>query len=294
MNLIATEATAAGAPPTDPPGHRPAHVVIKAGRGGVALELGEVWRFRDLLSALAMRDLRLRYKQTILGATWVVLQPLMAAGIFTLVFGVVAKLPSEGLPYFVFSYAGLLGWNLFSATLTRVSGCLLGNSHLISKVYFPRLILPFSTLPGVLIDFAVAAVLMAVLMAVYGIAPTWATLLLPVWLAMLAAIAVGAGLVATSLAVSYRDVGYILPVLTQVLLYASPIAYALSAVPERVRIWYTINPLTGALEGLRWSLLGTAAPTTLNIGISLAAAVLAMAAGVVCFKTMERKFADVI
>lgn len=269
-------------------------VHIRAGRRDWGLQLAELYRFRDLAMALAMRDVRLRYKQTVLGVMWVVLQPLIGAGVFTLVFGLVAKLPSDGLPYFVFSYAGLLGWGLFSNLLGKTSTCLLGSAHLISKVYFPRLIIPLGGVPGALLDFGVAAGMMGVLLAWYQIAPGWTILLLPVWLLILGGIAMGVGLVATSLAVSYRDVNYIMPVVTQILMWASPSAYSLSAVPEKVRVFYLINPLTGALEGLRWSLLGTTAPSGWMVGYSVAAAVVAVGAGLVCFKLMERRFADVI
>src|SRR3954462_9916368 len=161
------------------------YLKIRVRRGWAALQLSETWQFRDLLFSLAGRDLKLRYKQTALGVAWVVLQPLMAAGIFSFVFGKVAKLPSDGKPYFLFSYAGLLGWNLFSSTLTKTSGCLVGNAQLISKVFFPRLILPLSTVPSVLIDFAVALAMMAVLMLLYRVSPTPALLLLPVWMTIL-------------------------------------------------------------------------------------------------------------
>ena len=267
---------------------------IRPTSGWAALNLAETWQFRDLLFTLAGRDLKLRYKQTALGVIWVVLQPLMAAGIFSFVFGAVADLPSDGVPYFVFSYAGLLGWNLFSNILTKSSGCLVGNSQLISKVFFPRLVLPLSTVPSTLVDFGIALALMTGLLAVYGIAPGWGILLLPVWVALLMMLSLGIGLVTAALTVSYRDVQYILPVFLQMLLYASPIAYAVSAVPDRWRGLYFLNPLSGLLEAFRWSLLGTGQPHWPALAYTAAVAAAVLVAGAFSFKKMERKFADVI
>ena len=269
-------------------------LTIRASSGWVGVDLNELWRFRDLLFTLAGRDLRLRYKQTVLGVVWVILQPLMAAGVFSFVFGKVARMPSDGVPYFLFSYAGLMGWNLFSATLTKVSGSLVGNSHLISKVFFPRLILPLSSVPSVLVDFGVAATMMLVLMALERVTPGWGLLLLPVWTAMMLGLAMGVGLWTASLMVSYRDVGYVMPVALQILLYASPIAYAISAVPEPLRVWYRLNPLVPILEAFRWSLLGRG---TLDLpALAVAGGLIAVVFGVglFSFKRMERKFADVI
>ena len=217
---------------TSPLTHAEPFIKIRASTGWAALNLREIWKFRDLLMSLATRDLKLRYKQTALGVIWVVVQPLLAAGIFSFVFGKVAQLPSDGVPYLLFSFAGLLGWNLFSSTVTKCNGCLVGNSQLISKVFFPRLILPLSTVPSVLVDFAVAAGMMTVLMLIYGVAPGWGLLLLPVLMGLLLMLALGIGLCTAALSVSYRDVQYIVPVFMQILLYASPIAYAVSAVPR--------------------------------------------------------------
>ncbi len=283
------------APDAPPDGLAPEPTVkIRPPSGWAALNLAEVWRFRDLLLALAGRDLKLRYKQTALGVAWVVLQPLLAAGIFTFVFGAVAKLPSDGRNYFVFSYAGLLGWNLFNNVLGRSSGCLVGNSHLISKVFFPRLVLPLSTVPSVLVDFAVALGMMAVLLLVTATVPTAGVLLLPLWMAILLGLSLGAGLVAAALTVSYRDVQYVLPVVTQLLLYGSPVAYGVAAVPANLRVYFYLNPLTPVLEGFRWSLLGTDAPSAPLVAYAAALAAALFVAGAFMFKRMERRFADVI
>ncbi len=282
--------------PTEPAplvARRP-HLTIKPTSGWQAINVAEIWQFRDLLMTLAQRDVKLRYRQTALGAIWVVLQPLMAAGIFSFVFGKVAKLPSDGLPYIVFSFAGLLAWNVFNSTLGKVSGCLLANGNLVSKVYFPRLVLPLATIFSTLIDFAVAFGLMIVLMVIYHIVPTFGLLLLPVWLVLLLILGVGIGLFTSALMVTYRDIAYVLPVLTQFLLYASPIAYAVSAVPAHLRFVYFINPLSGLLEAFRWSLLGTGSLNLAQVGYSAAVALIIFVAGAFSFKKMERKFADVI
>jgi lipopolysaccharide transport system permease protein len=286
----APAAAALDAPPNPHvPARRP-HLSIRPTRGWAALQLREIWQFRELLLRLAGRDLKLRYKQTALGVIWVVLQPLMAAGVLFFVFNKVAKLPST----FLSVYAGLMAWGLFSNTLTKTSACLVGNAQLISKVFFPRLILPLSTVPSALVDFAVAAAMLAVMMAINGIAPTPAVLLLLVPIAILLALALGVGLLTASLAVSYRDVQYVLPVFLQILLYASPVAYTVSMVPPDLRPFYTINPLSGVLECFRWCVLGLDAPPLRPLLYSAAVAATFLLIGLYAFKRMERKFADVI
>ena len=263
--------------------------------GWQAINLPELWQFRDLLTTLAQRDVKLRYRQTSLGVLWVILQPLLAAGIFSFVFGKVAKLPApNGIPYLVFSYAGLLAWNAFSSTLTKTSSCLLQNSNLVSKVYFPRLALPLSTVFSTLIDFGVAFVVMIILMLVNHVVPTLGILLLPVWLLLIVLLALGVGLYASALMVSYRDIQYVLPVVTQFLLYASPVAYSASLVPAKYRLIFEINPLTGLLEAFRWSLLGVGNFPLAAVTYSAIITVVVLVAGAFSFKSMERKFADVI
>ena len=271
------------------------HLTIQPTAGWQAINLRELWQFRDLLTTLAQRDVKLRYRQTALGVVWVVLQPLISAGIFSFVFGKVAKLPApHGVPYLVFSYAGLLAWNAFSATLTKTSGCLLQNSNLVSKVYFPRLALPLSTIFSTLIDFSVALVMMIVLMTINHVVPSPAVLLLPVWLLLVIMLAMGVGLYTSALMVSYRDVQFILPVLTQFLLYASPIAYSAALIPAKYKLIFEMNPLTGLLEGFRWSLLGTAHPAWGTAGYAAAVSLVVFVLGAFSFKKMERKFADII
>jgi len=219
---------------------------------------------------------------------------LLAAAIFTFVFGKVAKLPSDGLPYFIFAYAGMLGWNAFNSTLTKASACIVGNSQLVSKVYFPRLILPLSTVLATRLDFPVGLALMVLLSIVYRVVPGPGILLLPVWLALLIMLAVGIGTYSAALMVPYRDLQYVIPVLLQFLLYASPVAYSVGAVPERLRMVFLLNPLSGLLEAFRWSLLGRGQLDWLTIAYSAAATIAIFAFAAFAFRKMERTFADVI
>ena len=270
-------------------------ITLRPSRGWAALNLGEVWAFRDLLFSLAGRDLKLRYKQTALGVLWVVLQPLMAALVFSFVFRKVANLDSDGVPYFPFAFAGLLGWNFFSNVLIKAGACLVGNSQLISKVFFPRLILPLSSVGAGLVDFLVTTAIMGVLLVVYRIAPGPQLLLFPVAVLVLTAISLGIGMWAAALSVPYRDVQYILPVALNILLYASPVAYPLSQVPESFRSLYLLlNPLVAPLATLRASLLGTPLPPVGAMVSSAFIAALLLAVGTFAFKRMERSFADVI
>jgi len=266
---------------------------IRPPRGWAAINLRELWQARDLLFTLANRDIKLRYRQTILGVVWVLLQPLLAAGIFTLVFGLIAKLPSGGLPYFVFSYAGMLGWGIFNNVLSKSSASLVGNAQLVAKAYFPRLLLPLSTVVSSLLDFAVTLVVMVVLMLIYRVPLTAAFVLLPLWVILIAALAIGTGLYAASLTVSYRDVQYLMPVVLQLLLYASAVGYAVPDEPHKVKMLLLLNPITGLIEAFRWSVLGST-PHWWAVIYSSVLAIVALAAGAVAFKRMERKFADVI
>lgn len=255
---------------------------------------GELWRSREVAVRLAQRDLIVRYRQTVLGITWVIMQPLLGAGVFTLVFGQVADLSSGDIPYFLFSLAGMLVWNVFSGTLARASGAMVGNQSLVSKVFFPRLLVPISSVASVLVDFAVGLCLAVVLLFVYGINPGAPVLLLPVWTLLAAALGSGVGVAASALMVKYRDVGYVLPWATQILLYASPVAYALAEVPENLRWVFDINPATWFLEAFRWSLVGTEVPPTWQIVGLAVGSPLILFVGVLYFQRFEREFADVI
>ena len=254
----------------------------------------ELWEAREVAYRFAQRDVLLRYRQTAVGVAWVVLQPLASAGIFAIVFGQVADLSSDGVPYFVFSYMGMLAWNLFNNVLGRSAPSLVSNQSLVSKVFFPRMIVPLSSAASVLLDFFVALVLGVVLLVVYGINPGWPVLLVPVWVVLVVLFSAGLGLAASALQVKYRDVGYILPWLTQILLYASPVAYAVSEVPDNLRGLFNANPLTWMLGMFRWSLLGLDQPPLWQIGGFAIAAVVVFYVGALFFQSWERNFADVI
>ena len=231
--------------------------VLRPSRGWAALNLREVWQFRDLLLTLAFRDVKLRYRQTALGVVWVLVQPLLAAGIFSVVFGRIGKFSSDGLPYFLFAFANQLAWSLFSGTLTRSSNCLVQNAALVSKVFFPRLILPLSTVFSGILDFGVGMIMLMVMLLFNGIYPGIALLTFPLWMILVLALALGVGLFAAALTVSYRDVQYVLPVVIPLFMYATPVAYAVSAVPATLRPYFLLNPLASLVEGMRWSLTGT-------------------------------------
>ena len=268
--------------------------VIRAKGAWSPVDLPLIWQFRDLLFAFATRDIRLRYRQTALGVLWVVLQPLLGAVIFAIVFGIIAKMPGDGLPYFVIAYSGLLGWTLFSGALTRIGNCFVNHRSLITKIFFPRLLLPLGTIPCVLLDLAVGLVLMAILMVVHGIAPGWNLLFLPVAVILLLGWALAIGLIAGSLAVSYRDIQHILPVVLQLWLFASPVGYSARFLPQKLQSLYYLNPLAAPIELFRWSLLGQGAPGFAHLPYSITLLLAFLTVAVLVFRTMERKFADVI
>jgi lipopolysaccharide transport system permease protein len=277
-----------------PPRHEPPILVIRPDSARSLGIFADLWQFRDLLWALADRDLRLRYRQTMLGVAWVVLQPLLGALIFTFVFGVVAGLGTDGIPYIVFTFASLAGWNLFSGIVSRSSASLVQNSGLIGKVFFPRVVLPTSTVPAALVDLAFALVLLAALMAWFGRLPSLAILTLPLWLALLVALALAIGFAASALMVRYRDVQHILPVALQLLLYASPVAYSASNVPGALRAFYYLNPVATALDGLRWALLDAVPPPLAAVSYAVFMTIGLLLLGTMMFRRMERGFADVI
>ncbi len=289
---------ASAIPTTAAPAREPHTLVIRPKSGFAALDLGELWEYRDLLRTLAERDVKLRYRQTALGAIWVVFQPLLGALIFSVVFKRVAAVPSDGIPYFVFAFAGFMAYNIFSATLSKASLCLVQNSQLVSKVFFPRLVLPLSTSYGSIIDFGVSLFVLAILMAVYHVAPTLALLTLPLWVGLITLLALGFGLVAAAVTVTYRDVQYALPVLIQFGLYAAPVGYpvrfALEKLPAGLRPFYLLNPLTGLLDAFRWSLLGAPIFNWRTVAFGAVASIVIFLWGAFSFKRMERRFADVI
>ena len=275
------------------------HLVLKPSAGWQAINLKQIWQYRDLLMTLAMRDVKLRYRQTALGAIWVILQPLLGAGILSFFFNRIANIPTGSIPPFLFSFIGMLGFTVFSSTLTKASGSLVGNSQLVSKVFFPRLVLPLSTVLSTLVDFGVSLVMLFVLMLIYRIAPGVQILLAPLWLALILMMSLGCGLIAASVMVSYRDVQYVLPVVVNLLTFASPLAYGTdyvaSKLPAGSESWYFIlNPLASLLEAFRWSIVGTG---DVRWGYVIYAAIFALGlfiVGAFAFKKMEKKFADVI
>jgi lipopolysaccharide transport system permease protein len=271
--------------------------ILRPTSGWVAIDAGELLRFKDLAYELASRDVKLRYKQTVLGILWVVLQPLLAAGVLNFAFGIVAGLkPQGGTSFFLFSFTGLLAWNVFSWTLGKTSLSMVGNSYLVSKVYFPRLILPFAGTISTLLDFVVSLGILAVLLLIYRVYPGLAILLLPVWIVLILCLALGVGLIAAALTVDYRDVQHVLPILIPFMLYASPVAYDVSQIPARFQTaFYLLNPLACLIVGFRWSVLGTSSPPPLAFAVwSAVLAVGLFMLGAAVFRRTERKFADVI
>jgi len=262
--------------------------------GFAALALREVWDYRELLFFLVWRDLKVRYKQTLLGAAWAILQPLMTMVCFSLFFGKLAKVPSDGIPYPVFAFTALLPWQLFSHALVESGNSLVTHQNLITKVYFPRLVLPLASVLAGLVDFAIAFAVLLAMMWAYGIAPGVAIVTLPLFLlmALMAALAVGSWL--SALNVQFRDVRYTLPFLTQIWMFATPIAYPSSLVPERWRALYGLNPMVGVVEGFRWALLGRATAPGPLLAVSAAAVVVLLLGGLFYFRRMERQFADLV
>ena len=258
------------------------------------LGVAELWRARDVVLMLALRDIKLRYRQTAFGIGWVVLGPLLGAAVFALVFGGVADLSSEGVPYFVFALAGTTAWNVVASTVLRTTQSLVQNAAMVSRVYVPRLALPVSAMAATLVDLGVSCVLLSLVCAIEGIVPGPEALLAPIWLLLLLGLAGGVGLVLAAVLVRYRDVGAVVGLAVQLVLFASPVAYSAEAVPARFEILYSLNPLVGLLEGFRWSVLGTSAPSVgravAGIGTALAAPVL----GLVWFAKREPDFADLI
>lgn len=261
---------------------------------GLHLNLREVWAYRELLILLVQRDTSVRYKQSVAGVGWALIQPLLTMVIFSVVFGRFAGLPSDGLPYPVFAFCALLPWNYFSRSLSGASDSLVGSSSLLTKVYFPRLVLPLANVAAGLVDFGVALVVLLGMMAWYRITPSVGILLLPAFLAIAMCTALGAGLWLTALNVKYRDVKFVVPFLVQSWMYASPVAYSTSLVPGRWRWLYGLNPMVGVIEGFRWALLGKAAPSSAMVLTSIAGVALVLASGLVYFKRTEKTFADVI
>lgn len=268
--------------------------VIKPPSGWAAINVKQLWLFRDLLVALGTRDVKLRYRQTALGVIWVVAQPLMAAAIMSFVFTKIASAPTDGVPPFLFAYVGMLGWTAFANTVTKASAVMIQNSNLVSKIFFPRLLLPFSTIFSVLVDTAVGAAVCILLLVIYHITPSVTILLAPLLFLMMLVLALGVGLFTSALAVSYRDVQYVIPVMVQILFFACPVAYSTSKVSGAHALFFDLNPMTPLIQAFRWSVIGTGTfkPTALVISLIFSVAIFLF--GAVFFKKSEAKFADVI
>ncbi len=273
---------------------QPGPIIIRANPGWVPLNLHDIWEYRELLYFLIWRDVKVRYKQTALGVAWAVLQPLMLMVVFSIFFGRLAKVPSDGLPYPVFAFCGLLPWQLFAHALAQSSESLVANERLITKVYFPRLLIPFSAILSGMIDFLIAFVILFVMIFYYGLSPTGALWTIPFFVLLAGVSALAVGLWLSALNVQYRDVRYTIPFITQFWLLASPVAYSISLVPEPWRWLYALNPMAGVIEGFRWALLGNRQGPGAEMAISIAAVLLLFVGGLYYFRRMEKTFADVV
>jgi lipopolysaccharide transport system permease protein len=268
--------------------------VIEPTRGWASLRLGEFVAFRELFFFLIWRDIKIRYRQTALGVGWVVLQPLILMAVLSLFFGAIVKIPSEGVPYPIFVFAALLPWYFFSQSLGAASASLVGNEALVSKIYLPRLLLPIASATGFLLDFVVSMVLVFMMMGIYGYWPSATTLLLPLLTVLCLVTSLAVGIVLSAMNVRYRDVGAGLPLLLQIWLFASPVVYPISLVPEHLQPLYGLNPMATVIGGFRWALVGAPGPTLTMVLASTAVVACLLVAGTAYFRRTERTFADVI
>ena len=268
--------------------------IIEPPRGWVTLGLRELWQYRDLLTLLVWRDFSARYRQSLIGIGWALIRPVISMLVFTLIFGKMAKLPSDGAPYPIFNYAGLLPWMFFSTCLIASSQSLVASQSLVTKIYFPRLILPLSKVAGSLIDFAIQFVLLLVLMLYFRVMPTWRLALVPFFLLSIILTSLAIGILMTTISVKYRDVRQVVPFMTQVWMWMTPIVYSSSMVPERWRFLYGLNPLVGIVDGFRWCILGTVDPNWSMMLISLGVTVLLLFFSLFYFRRAEATFADII
>jgi homopolymeric O-antigen transport system permease protein len=294
MALVETPATALEAGAVRASASPESVVVLQPSRGVARLDLLELWEYRELLYFLVWRDVKVRYKQTVLGAAWAVLQPFLTMVVFSVVFGRLAGIRSEGLPYPVFSFAALLPWQLFAHALTQSSASLVANQNLITKVYFPRLFIPLASVLGGLVDFGAAFVVLLALMGYYRVVPGPALVAVPLFVLFAVATGLAVGLWLSALNIQYRDVRYAMPFLTQFWLWATPVAYPSSLIPPPWRTLCGLNPMAGVVEGFRWALLGGAHPPTELVLVSALVVVAALLSGLVYFRRMEVTFADVV
>ena len=277
------------------PGKRQSPILnIEPSNTWVSLKLGELWQYRELLYFLIWRDIKVRYKQTALGAAWAIIQPLFSMLIFSLFFGRLAKMPSDGIPYPLFSLAALVPWTFFANGLNQSSNSLVASANLLKKVYFPRLVIPIATVLAGVVDFALSFIVLLGLMAFYGIAPTINLLWMPLFLLLALVTSLAVGLWMSALNVKYRDVRYIVPFIIQVWMFSTPIVYPSSLLPASWRTIYGLNPMVGVVEGFRWALLGTNTVPGFMIAVSAAAALLILVGGAFYFRHMEKSFADIV
>jgi lipopolysaccharide transport system permease protein len=272
---------------------KPPITIIRPPSGWVPVNLRELWEYRELLYTFALRDIKVRYKQTALGAAWAVIQPFFMMVVFTLFFGRLAGIPSEGIPYPIFSYAALLPWTLFAEGLTRSTSSMISNANIMTKVYFPRLVMPTSGVLSPLVDFAIAFGILLGMMIYFGFVPTIHVIWLPAFILLALLTSLGVGLWLSALNVQYRDFQYTIPFLIQLWLFASPVVYPSSMLPEPYRMIYGLNPMAGVIEGFRWALLGTSPPSAM-FWVSVAVVLALVISGAFYFKRMEQSFADVV
>lgn len=276
--------------------HEPTTVYIKPTKGLAALNLGDLWRYRELIYFMIWRDVKVRYKQTMLGAAWAIIQPVLTMIVFTFLFGRIAKLPTDGnIPYPIFSYTALLPWGLFVAALNQASRSLTSNQNMVTKIYFPRLVLPLSSILSGLVDFVIAFIILIGMMIYYKATPSFnAIWALPVFLLLTIITALGVALWLSAINVQYRDVNYALPFMTQFWLFITPVAYSSSLISEKWQLVYALNPMAGVVNGFRWALLGVGNGPDTGLWISVAVSLLLLISGLFYFRNMEKTFADTI
>ncbi|MEJ0059763.1 MAG: ABC transporter permease [Terricaulis sp.] len=267
---------------------------IVPSKGLFDLDLGAVWRYRELLLVLVMRDIRVLYKQAALGASWAVIQPLFAVAIFTVVFGYFAHMPSDGIPYPIFAFAAVLPWTYFAEATRRASTGLVDDAELVRKVYFPRLIMPVAKVLGPLVDFCIAFGILLIMMVIFNVPPTWKLLAVPPLILVATLLAFSIGLWLGPINVRFRDIKHTLPFMIQIWMYASPIVYPLSMIPDQFKLLYSLNPMVGVIEGFRWAVFDRGNPDFLVTAISATVIIVLLLGGLVFFKRMERSFADLI
>lgn len=269
-------------------------LVIQPTRGWNPINVKELWEYRELLYFLVWRDIKVRYKQTVLGAAWAILQPFLTMIVFSIFFGQLAKLPSDGIPYPIFAYTALLPWQLFAHSVTQSAESLVTNQQLITKVYFPRLVIPLAAIMSGTVDFVISFLVLLGLMFYYGITPTVAIITLPLFLILALATALGVGLWLSVLNVRYRDVRYTIPFLVQIWLFITPVVYSSTLVPAKWRVLYGLNPMAGVVEGFRWALLGKTNFSLPIVCASSTIVVVLVLGGLYYFRRMEKSFADIV